>query len=258
MLTTVWRLLVRVDADALQAVLADWLRSRLPVSLPAGRPGRRVIAVDGKVLRGAGLPDGRQVHLLSAYDTADGLVLAQVQIAAKSNEIPAFAPLLEQVAARLGGLTAWCSSPTRCIRSGRPRPGGRQLLGGHLYVPVKANQPTLFAQLKHLPWAEVPVGDRTPRPGHGRRETRTVKALTVRTPAASASRTPNRPYGSPGPARWQASVRVLGNTEGTPASSGRGRIVRCVFHLTVQRRSGSGVQSAPTGTFGAGSSVGRQ
>jgi hypothetical protein len=33
------------------------------------------------------LPDGRQVHLLSAYDTAAGIVLAQVQIAAKSNEI---------------------------------------------------------------------------------------------------------------------------------------------------------------------------
>jgi hypothetical protein len=49
-----------------------------------------VIAVDGKLLRGARLPDGRQVHLLSAYDTDTGAVLAQVAIAAKSNEIPAF------------------------------------------------------------------------------------------------------------------------------------------------------------------------
>jgi hypothetical protein len=46
-----------------------------------------VIAIDGKVARGARLPDGRRVHLLSAYDTAAGIVLAQVQIAAKSNEI---------------------------------------------------------------------------------------------------------------------------------------------------------------------------
>jgi hypothetical protein len=36
------------------------------------------------------LPDGRQVHLLSAYDTSTGIVLAQVRMAAKSNEIPAF------------------------------------------------------------------------------------------------------------------------------------------------------------------------
>jgi hypothetical protein len=46
-------------------------------------------------------------------------------------------------------------------------------------VAVKANQPTLFVQLKDLPWAEVPVGDRRTETGHGRRETRTVKALTV-------------------------------------------------------------------------------
>ncbi|WP_433529232.1 transposase family protein [Micromonospora sp. CA-263727] len=46
-LTTVWRLLVRVDAETLTAVLADWLCSRLPTPTPK----RRVIAVDGKVLR---------------------------------------------------------------------------------------------------------------------------------------------------------------------------------------------------------------
>jgi hypothetical protein len=44
------------------------------------------------------------VHLLSAYDTAAGIVLAQAQIAAKSNEIPAFAPLLDRVVAQLGSL----------------------------------------------------------------------------------------------------------------------------------------------------------
>jgi hypothetical protein len=54
--------------------------------------------------------------------------------------------------------------------------------GGHLYVSVKANQPTMFAQLKQLPWAQVPVGDQHRDTGHGRRETRTVKALTVQTP----------------------------------------------------------------------------
>jgi hypothetical protein len=82
-LTTVWRLLVRVDAETLTAVLADWLCSR--VSAPP--PVRRVIAVDGKVVRGAVLTEGR-VHLLSAYDTSTGVVLAQVQVAAKSNESP--------------------------------------------------------------------------------------------------------------------------------------------------------------------------
>src|SRR6266542_2620952 len=102
--TTVWRLLIRIDADVLSAVLTRWLRERATPVVVAGRRWRLVIAIDGKVERGARLPDGRQVHLLSAYDTAAGVVLAQMQIAAKSNEIPAFAPLLDRVATQLGSL----------------------------------------------------------------------------------------------------------------------------------------------------------
>jgi hypothetical protein len=41
----------------------------------------------------------------------------------------------------------------------------------------------LFAQLKALPWAQVPIGHQSCETGHGRRETRTVKAVTVTTPA---------------------------------------------------------------------------
>lgn len=85
--TTVWRLLIRIDAEVLSQVLARWLRARAAPVVVTGRRWRLVIAVDGKVVRGARLPDGRQVHLLSAYDTSTGVVLAQVQIAAKSNEI---------------------------------------------------------------------------------------------------------------------------------------------------------------------------
>jgi hypothetical protein len=47
--------------------------------------------------------------------------------------------------------------------------------GGDLMVSVKGNRPTLFAQLKALPWGQVPVGDRRREHGHGRRETRTVR-----------------------------------------------------------------------------------
>ena len=46
--------------------------------------------------------------------------------------------------------------------------------------------PTLFKQLKRLPWTQIPVGDRTRERGHGRRETRTVKAVTLATPGGIA------------------------------------------------------------------------
>jgi predicted transposase YbfD/YdcC len=185
--STVWRLLVRVDAEVLSTVLAGWLRARITATVTpdavADRRWRRVIAVDGKVLRGSRLPDGSQVHLLSAYDTGTSVVLARVPIAAKSNEIPAFTPLLDLVERQLGSLNGVIIvADALHAQTGHAHEVAAR--GAHLMVTVKANRPTLHAQLKAMPWADVPVGDRRRDHGHGRRETRTVKALTDHTPGA--------------------------------------------------------------------------
>ncbi|WP_234545312.1 hypothetical protein [Streptomyces shenzhenensis] len=50
--------------------------------------------MDGKSLRGATRADGSCVHLLSVL-RGDGIVLAQREVDAKSNEITAFRPLLD-------------------------------------------------------------------------------------------------------------------------------------------------------------------
>lgn len=157
-----------------------------PEPHPRTGPGelryRQVIALDGKC--GARRADGHQVHLLSALDT--GIVLAQVTIDAKSNEVPAFAPLLDAVEALLGSLNGLIFvSPTPSTR--RPTtPPRSPPRGAHLLIPVKGNPPALHAQLKTLPWAQIPIGHRTRDHGHGRRETRTVKAVTVATPGGMA------------------------------------------------------------------------
>jgi hypothetical protein len=179
--TTVWRLLIRIGAEVLSQVLARWLRARTTPAARLGRRWRLVIAVDGKVVWGARLPDGRHVHLLSAYEVGTGIVLAQVQIAVKSNEIPAFTPLLQQVAAQLGSLTGVLVVADAL----HAQTGHADLLaaaGGHLMVTVKANQPTTLATLNAQPWAQIPVGAQTCETGHGRKETRTVKAVTVAAP----------------------------------------------------------------------------
>lgn len=183
--TTVWRLLTRLDDGLLSSVLAGWLRSRTAVVAPQPKRYRTVIAVDGKTLRGARRADGRQIHLLSALDTSTGIVLAQVTIDAKSNEIPAFAPLLEAVEAVLGSL-AGVLFIADALHTQTAHADEIARRGAHLMVQVKANQPTLFTQLKRLPWAQIPAGDRTRDRGHGRRETRTVKAVTVATPGGIA------------------------------------------------------------------------
>ncbi|WP_405094854.1 ISAs1 family transposase [Micromonospora sp. NBC_01412] len=183
--STVWRTLTRLDDTLLGNVLAGWLRTRNPVEVTRPRRYRTVIAIDGKTLRGARTGDGRQVHLLSALDTTTGIVLAQVTVDAKSNEIPAFAPLLDAVETVLGTLAGvlFIADALHTQTGHADEVTARR---AHLLVQVKANQPTLFKQLKRLPWAQIPVGDRTRDRGHGRRETRTVKAVTVATPGGIA------------------------------------------------------------------------
>jgi predicted transposase YbfD/YdcC len=183
--STMWRLLTRLDADLLATILAGWLRTRAVPVTPRPRRYRTVIAIDGKTLRATRRTDGGQVHLLSALDTSTGIVLAQVTIAAKSNEIPAFTPLLDAVETVLGGLTdVLFVADALHTQTGHANEIAAR--GGHLLIPVKGNQPTLYHQLKTLPWAQIPVGDRHRDRGHGRRETRTVKAITLHTPGGIA------------------------------------------------------------------------
>lgn len=179
--STMWRLLTRLDADLLARVLAGWLLTRTRPAEPRRSRYRQVIAIDGKTMRAARRGDGGQVHLLSALDTSTGIVLAQVTVAAKSNEIPAFAPLLDAVEQILGSLRGllFVADALHTQTGHANEIAGR---GAHLLIPVKGNRPTLFAQLKTLPWAQIPVGDQSRDRGHGRRETRTVKAVTVSIP----------------------------------------------------------------------------
>jgi hypothetical protein len=133
------------------------------------------------------------VHLLSALDTSTGIVLAQVTVSAKSNEIPAFTPLLDAVEQVLGSLRdlIFVADALHTQTSHAHEIARR---GAHLLIPAKGNQPRLFAQLKTLPWAQIPIGHQTREAGHGRRETRTVKAVTV-TPRPD--RLPPRATGHP-------------------------------------------------------------
>jgi hypothetical protein len=85
---TIRRVLARVDGDAVDATVGAWLADRLR---PLGH--RRVLAVDGKRLRGSARA-GHQVHLLAATDHHDGAVLAQRQVDGAPGEVPAFQPLL--------------------------------------------------------------------------------------------------------------------------------------------------------------------
>jgi hypothetical protein len=196
--TTIWRLLIRLDADRLATILAGWLRTRTQPGAPPRPRYRQVIAIDGKTLRGARRSDGRQVHLLSALDTSTGIVLAQVTVSAKSNEIPAFAPLLDAVEQVLGSLQDLIFvADALHTQTGHADEIARR--GAHLLIPAKGNQPTLLAQLKTLPWAQIPIGTKPARPAMAAERPAPSKPSPSPPPAVSASPTPNKPSGSPAP-----------------------------------------------------------
>ncbi|GAA2969519.1 hypothetical protein GCM10010446_63620 [Streptomyces enissocaesilis] len=88
--STIRRLLARIDADALDRAIGTWLADRRPQG-----DCLRALAVDGKSLRGAARAKGRKIHLLAACDHAGGLVLAQLDVGEKTNEITCFRPLLD-------------------------------------------------------------------------------------------------------------------------------------------------------------------
>ena len=68
-----------------------------PAAHRAGPGTRRMVAVYGKTLRGSGTAAGPGRHLLAALDHTRGVVLGQVDVEAKTNEIPMFATLLDRV-----------------------------------------------------------------------------------------------------------------------------------------------------------------
>jgi len=103
---TIRRVLARVDGDAVDATVGAWLADRLR---PPGH--RRVLAVDGKTLRGSAR-DGHQVHLLAALDHHDRAVLAQRDVPAATNEIALFAPLLAGL--DLAGAVVTADALCRC------------------------------------------------------------------------------------------------------------------------------------------------
>jgi len=175
--STIRRLLQRLDPDAVETALSAWASAQL--ALRTAEPGipereqRRVWALDGKTVRGARDREGGQTHLVSVLDHATGAVLAQVGIEAKSGELAVVPELLAALDLREVLLTA------DALHTQRSHARYLHQRGGHYVMTVKANQPTLLARLRALPWAQIGPAARERARGHGRVETRTISVVSL-------------------------------------------------------------------------------
>jgi predicted transposase YbfD/YdcC len=130
------------------------------------------LAVDGKASRGTARGDKRALHRLGAFTHQDAIMVATCDVDGKSNEINAFAPLLDQI----GDLTNAVISGD-AMHCQRKHAAYLHKRGAHYVFPVAGNQPGLFDQIDALPWTQTPIGWLTYDRGHGRQEIRTIQVL---------------------------------------------------------------------------------
>src|SRR5271155_3175199 len=133
----------------------------------------RAVAVDGKTSRGARRADGTRVHLLGVAEHG-GRLLDHLEVDVKHNETSHFAEILGPVDLAGAVVTFDALHTVRANLDWLVTQKNAQYI-----AVVKQNQPLLHAQVRALPWAQVPVGGATREKGHGRAETRTLKAAHV-------------------------------------------------------------------------------
>ncbi|MGW1530277.1 ISAs1 family transposase [Streptomyces sp. NPDC002159] len=150
---TIGRVLGAVDGDALDeavgASLADRHRSAVEADALASR---RVIAVDGKALKGSARLDAARRHLLSAVTHHPVVTLAQAEVGAKTNETTHFKPLLASLDLAGALLTFDALHSVKANITWLV-----EMKKAHYIAVIKTNQPAAYSQLAALPWQPTPL-----------------------------------------------------------------------------------------------------
>lgn len=158
-----------IDAVQFERCFVKWMNGLLE-KLGAVK----LLSIDGKTVRGSQEGATRAIHLVSAYASEIGLVLGQVKVDEKSNEITAIPELLELLSLKGVRVTIDAAGCQKDI--------ARQIIQqqGNYCLAVKANQPTLYAAIHRL-FEEIKSKEfkgvsvdycETTNQGHGRSELR--------------------------------------------------------------------------------------
>jgi predicted transposase YbfD/YdcC len=172
---TFGRVFARLDPDEFEAAFVNWVQA------VSQHTGGQVIAIDGKRLRRS--HDRRlgknAIHMVSAWASANHLVLGQRKVDEKSNEITAVPALLRVLVIQGCIVTLDAMGCQRDIAA--------QIVdqGGDYVLALKGNQTHLAEDVQALwDWAEhgggqgVPLGTaQSVTKGHGRIETRICTTL---------------------------------------------------------------------------------
>jgi predicted transposase YbfD/YdcC len=132
------RVFAALDPAAFRERFTAWMQSVI-THLPA-----QVIAVDGKTVRGSAdrFHDQAAIHLVSAWAATNRMILAQVKVDAKSNEITAIPDVLRNLVLSGCFVTLDAMGCQRAI--------AQQILdqGGEYVLALKDNQPLLAEEVR--------------------------------------------------------------------------------------------------------------
>jgi predicted transposase YbfD/YdcC len=173
------RVFARLDPEAFGAGFLRWTQA-IAADMETGL---RVVAVDGKTLRHSFDTGAAQkaVHMVSAWASAQRLVLAQTKVDDTSNEITAVPALLSLLDLAGCIVTADAMSCQKVIAAQIVEQGGDYVLAlkgnqEHLANDVAA----LFAHSAAKRWEECPHSVHTAvEAEHGRLETRTCRVIAL-------------------------------------------------------------------------------
>jgi len=140
--STLHRIFKGIDIVKLELLLSDWCQQLLHIlgfTAPAELEGA---SFDGKLLCGSSKQKAAQPHLLAGLSHKLGLVLGQVAVSEKSNEITASNDLIEMLVMK-GLVITGDAMFTQ-------RETARKIIakGGDYLISVKANQPSLLEDIK--------------------------------------------------------------------------------------------------------------
>jgi Domain of unknown function (DUF4338)/DDE_Tnp_1-associated/Transposase DDE domain len=141
---TIRRVLQRLDADRLDVQIGQWLVRHYPL---AGR----AVAVDGKTLRGGHDTGQLPPHLLSAILHQEAVVIGQIAVEEKTNEIPKLPELLAPLS--LEGAVVTADALHTQQETARYLVEDKK--ADYLFI-VKDNQSTLRQDIADLDWKAFP------------------------------------------------------------------------------------------------------
>lgn len=173
--STLYRVFARISVNTVEARLAQWAQQVVgALSVTNDDVTQQAVALDGKTLRMSARCGASDPHLLSLYSQQLGVVLGQVAVPDKTNEITASEDALALLMLRGVVVTGDAMFTQREIARSLVEAGN-----AYLFV-VKENQPTLYQDIVTLfadPATVVDEAYATANHSH-RREERRLRTST--------------------------------------------------------------------------------